>query len=192
MLIRYPQNLEYLIALSPHNKKTFTAINHSTLALSLDDYTYTRNPGAVLLNVDSPSEVDDHLHNLRSSHPDRPARNRWWDKPLTLIVESNSRAGAIGEHSPCDALIPSIVAEYAVVQGIDDDAFDGSLGNNFEVSSSDTAQNGWRRLDWVTDKHIEKEVAEAVQRAKVLVDDSDDSVLWFTEYGAQWIKDIGK
>ena len=30
------------------------------------------------------------------------------DKALTLIVDPSTRAGAMGEHSPCDVLVPSV------------------------------------------------------------------------------------
>lgn len=187
--------MQYLLSLSPKNNSTWTAINHSIIALSLDAYTYVRpshTPHSVspLLQPDTPEEVDDHRHNLRSSHPDHPARNRWWDKPLNLIVESNSRAGAIGEHSPCDALVPSIVTEYAVVQSIDDEVFGGPI--DLEKSLEGITTEGWRRLDWVTDDHIERECVEAGKRAKILADDSDDSALWFNAYGAEWIKNVGE
>ncbi|TCD69360.1 hypothetical protein EIP91_007916 [Steccherinum ochraceum] len=192
---RWAQNLQHLLSLSPVNRSSWTSINHSVVALSLDHYTYVRPSAArtrtsPLLSPDSPEEVDDHLHNLRSSHPNRPGRNRWWDKPLNLIVESNTRAGAIGEHSHVDALVPSIVAEYAVVQTIDDDAFGGPL----DPSSSQIphSMDGWRQLNWVTDERIERECVEAEKRAKALVDDSDDSVLWFHAYGSAWIKNIAR
>ena len=173
-------------------------MNHSIFTLSLDAYTYVRSshpsePTAPLLEPDSPEEIDDHLHNLRSSHPDHPARNRWWDKPLNIIVESNTRAGAIGEHSPCDALVPSIVTEYAVVQAIDDDAFGGPIElGGVGLSSGNTSRVGWRRLDWISDAYIDEECLAAEKRAKILVDDSDDSVLWFNAYGAAWIKEVGQ
>lgn len=101
-------------------------------------------------------------------------------------MESNTRAGALGEHSPCDALVPSIVSEYAVVEGVDHSLFSGALG------SVQPSLTGWKRLDWVTDEIIERECVEAGERARVIVMDSDDGVLWFNEYGADWIKQNAK
>ncbi|KAI0091303.1 acyltransferase ChoActase/COT/CPT [Irpex rosettiformis] len=186
---RWAENLEHLLSLSPSNYATLEAINHSIIGLSLDHYTYTlgasSHTGASIL-VDSPQEVDAHLHNLRSSHPRHPGRNRWYDKPFTFIVESNSRAGAIGEHSPVDALVPSILADYAVVQGIEEDSF-GPLNASIEAADPTTCV-GWQRLDWTVDDHIRQECIAAEERARVIVEDSDDSVLWFDHYGADWIK----
>ncbi|KAH8099965.1 acyltransferase ChoActase/COT/CPT [Cristinia sonorae] len=195
---QWASNLDYLLHLSLRNRKTLSSINHSLIALSLDPYTYVRPSHSAtseypLLQPDAPDEVDDHLHNLRSSHPERPARNRWWDKPFNLIVESNARAGAIGEHSPCDALVPSIVAEYAVVQGIDDTMFGGPIDlTEPHFSSSNVDMASWRRLDWDTDAYIEAQCIEAEKRIKCLVNNSDDGAMWFNAYGTSWIKEFAR
>ena len=81
--------------------------------------------------------------------------------------------------------MPSILAEYAVVQEIDEDSF-GPLHNELRVLEY-AATTGWRRLDWIVDDHIRQECVAAEERAKVVAEDSDDSVLWFNEYGAEWI-----
>ena len=137
--------------------------------------------------IDSSTEIDSHLHNLRSS---LNARNRWFDKAYTLIVETNTRAGAMGEHSPCDALVPSIVADYAVVQSIVPEAFSQLEPAPFFVDR-DLDAGGWERVDWVTDARIEAECIAAESRANSLIADSDDSVLWFSDYGVEWITSIG-
>jgi carnitine O-acetyltransferase len=149
----------------------------------LDAYTYVLPPGNIVPPSDSPQEVDAHVHNIRSS---AHAHNRWFDKSFTLIVESNTRAGVIGEHSPCDALVPSIVGEYAIAQGIDWDA-EPLPPLRGEVDLSE----GWERLDWVTDDLIKRECVKSETRASALIEDSDDSILWFTDYGADWIKSVG-
>lgn len=64
----------------------------------------------------SQSTLDSHLHAIRSTPTN--VCNRFFDKPFTLIVDPSTRAGAMGEHSPCDALVPSIVAEYGIVIGV--------------------------------------------------------------------------
>ncbi|KAI9440018.1 hypothetical protein H4582DRAFT_2075371 [Lactarius indigo] len=55
----------------------------------------------------------------------------------------------------------------------------------------DLGTGGWERLDWVTDARIEAECTAAESRAKSLIADSDDSVLWFSDYGVEWITSIG-
>lgn len=96
----------------------------------------------------------------------------------------------MGEHSPCDALVPSIVADYAVTQSIVPEAFSLPEPPSF-LSNGDLDVTGWERLDWVTDGRIEAECIAAESHANGLIADSDDSVLWFSDYGVHWIKSIG-
>ncbi len=96
----------------------------------------------------------------------------------------------MGEHSPVDALVPSIAADYAVSQSIVPEAFTLPEPPLF-FSDRDLAVTGWERLDWVTDERIKAECIAAESRAKDLITDSDDSVLWFSDYGADWIKSMG-
>jgi len=95
----------------------------------------------------------------------------------------------MGEHSPCDALVPSIVADYAVNQSIVPEMFSQPEPPSFS-SNRDSGVTGWERLDWITDARIEAECIAAESRAQALIADSDDSVLWFSDYGADWIKSV--
>jgi len=156
------------------------------MALSLDHVTHTHPPSP--RKPYDPQSVtqqtlDSHLHTIRA-HLFNFA-NRFYDKPFTLIVDPSARAGATGEHSPCDALVPSIVSEYAIVDGVDEAAFSQS-----DIDESSTTE--WERLDWVADDHLRRECAGASTRALNLIKDSDDSVLWFEGYGTDWIKGVGK
>jgi hypothetical protein len=191
LLCFHLQNLSHLTKLSPANAATITAVQQAILAVSLDDWTYphppSTSPSTPAPTTPSITEIDAHLHNTRSSYR---ARNRWFDKPFTLIVESNARAGVTGEHSPVDALVPSIVAEYALVQAVDGDAFPSAVPPPLRDAVVEGVQ-GWRMLEWVTDEKIENECATAEERAAKVIDDSDDSVLWFEEYGSEWVKDVG-
>jgi hypothetical protein len=92
----------------------------------------------------------------------------------------------MGEHSPVDALVPSIVCEYGVVEGVDAGMFPVA-----GVGAEELGEEGWERLEWVVDDKIEKECQRAEVDARALIADSDDSGLWFTDYGADWIKDVG-
>ncbi|KAF7970073.1 hypothetical protein HWV62_25048 [Athelia sp. TMB] len=181
----WAENYKHLQSLSRTNVQTLEAINQSLLALSLDNYTHTTPSSSSSSRTSSssslavPADLDAHLHQIRSPSN---AHNRWYDKPLTLIVESNARAGAMGEHSPCDALVPSIVCEYAVVGGIGD----------AQDADASAASGGWERLGWVTDERIQRECARVESEARLRIADSDDSGLWFSEYGGDWIKDVAK
>ena len=112
-------------------------------------------------------------------------RNRFMDKPFSFIVDPLTRAGATGEHSPVDALVPSIVTEYAIAQSVSDGSY---ISSPEAVSSESPTPDGWRGLEWVTDGQIEREFREAEERAKAIIADSDDNVFHFSVYGADWIK----
>lgn len=111
------------------------------------------------------------------------------DKPFSFIVDPLTRAGATGEHSPVDALVPSIVAEYAIVQGVSDDSY---VTSPEAMAGHPPVPNGWRGLEWVTDDRIERGFKEAEEGAKAIIADSDDNVFHFSAYGADWIKAQGQ
>lgn len=207
--IGHLQNLQYLLSLSAKNQQTHQAILHSLMGLSLENATYTIPPSpspfprkSALASPKSSSlappqtTLDAHLHTIRSTQHN--VSNRFFDKPFTLIVDPSTRAGATGEHSPCDALVPSIVAEWGVVGGVETSAFeevtDSNTNGNNTVIVNNTNYNGegWERLEWVVDDKIRKECVEAEERARRIVEDSDDSVLWFEGYGTDWIKHVGE
>jgi Choline/Carnitine o-acyltransferase len=151
------------------------------MGLSLDHTTYTlRPPSASQLSSNDLKQqnLDAHLHTIRSNCLN--FANRFFDKPFTLIVDPSTRAGATGEHSSCDALVPSIVADYGIVEGVDSAAFEES-----------SISGGWERLEWMTDDKIQKECDAAQARALSIIHNSDDSVLWFEGYGTDWIKGVG-
>jgi len=131
-------------------------------------------------------EIKEHLHLVRSSWD---GKNRFMDKPFSYIVDPLTRAGATGEHSPVDALVPSIVTEYAIVQGVLDDSY---VLSPEAVSGESPTPNGWRSLEWVTDDRIEREIRGAEEKAKAIIADSDDNVFYFSVYGADWIKVHGQ
>lgn len=130
-------------------------------------------------------EIKEHLHLVRSSWN---GKNRFMDKPLSFIVDPLTRAGAMGEHSPVDALVPSIVTEYAIVKGVSHDSY---VSSPEMASGEPSTPDGWRSLEWVTDDRMEREFTVAEGRAKAIITDSDDSVFHFDAYGADWIKTRG-
>jgi hypothetical protein len=139
-----------------------------------------------------PQSLDGHLQVTHSGHN---ARDRWFDKPFTLSVAPSAQVGVMGEHSPCDALVPSIVAEYATVKPLGDVSLNQPLPSAKEYFSVGIASENtehWKRLNWVTDGHVETECAMAEERAKAVITNSDTGALWFGEYGADWIKSYGQ
>ncbi|TFK21193.1 acyltransferase ChoActase/COT/CPT [Coprinopsis marcescibilis] len=192
---KWAANLKHLFSVSPVNRKSHQAMLNTVMGLSLDHTTYViPSPASNLFpqskvhhRTAEQNALDSHLHTIRGTPLN--VSNRFFDKAFTLIVDPSTRAGASGEHSPCDALVPSIVAEYGIVQGIEIDEFAKPIA---PASASSSTEPAWERLDWVADDKIAKECISARARADRIMDDSDDSVLWFNEYGTDWIKAVAK
>ncbi|KAJ2925938.1 hypothetical protein H1R20_g11160, partial [Candolleomyces eurysporus] len=193
---KWASNLDYLLALHPSNRKSHQAMLNSIMALSLDHSTFSITPPhasrplpphMVHHRGEAQSALDSHLHMARGNELN--ISNRFYDKPCTLIVDPSTRAGASGEHSPCDALVPSIVAEYSIVHSVELSEFTDEKA--IHPQGVDASEPPWERLNWVADEHIQKECTAARERALKIVKDSDDSVLWFDDYGTDWIKTIG-
>jgi Choline/Carnitine o-acyltransferase len=157
------------------------------MALSLDHTTYIIPPISLSSHkhtrTTTQNALDSHVHAIRGTNQN--ISNRFFDKPFTIIVDPSTRAGASGEHSPVDALVPSIVAEYGIVQGVDTEAFE------FRGTGNEVDGKGWERLDWVADEKMWKECQAATERANAIVNNSDDSVLWFDKFGSNWINSFG-
>ncbi|KAK0469707.1 acyltransferase ChoActase/COT/CPT [Desarmillaria tabescens] len=177
----WSSNLQYLLALSESNKVVHTTLSNSLMVLSLDDEIHKDPPSPT--SSTKQYSFDSHLHTIRSTTGN--VGNRWFDKAFTLIVDPAARSGTMGEHSPCDALVPSIIAEYGIIQGIDESHFEND-------ASLPSRGQRWDRLDWVTDDFIKKECVMAKERANKIIENSDDSVFWFSDYGADWIKGVAK
>nr|XP_019043447.1 carnitine acetyltransferase [Kwoniella bestiolae CBS 10118]OCF22377.1 carnitine acetyltransferase [Kwoniella bestiolae CBS 10118] len=175
----WTKNREHLLLLSLNNRQTFNSISSSLIVLSLDPYTLPSIPSDDPLKLPS---VDASVRNTASGIDG--ARNRWFDKAVSVMVETNGRAGIMGEHSPVDALIPSIVGEYVLASPVDQ--------SQFTFGSGSSSAQGWKKLDWVVDEEIHKEIEGCKERNQKLIDDSDASQLWWNEYGAEWIKSVAK
>lgn len=178
--------------MSDENRDTFSTIESALFTISLDPYTIPPSTAeGHTSDAHKQPVLDAHVRNTSSGVN---GLNRWFDKSLTVSVESNARAGMNGEHSPCDALIPSIIVDYVVAEPIDVSAFAESpakLGGVEYVGASEGGE-GWRHLDWKIDSTIEEEIRQAEGRAKAIVEDSDVSQLWFSEYAAEWMKKSGE
>lgn len=180
---------EHLIVSSPTNAVSLRSIEDSLFTVSLDSSNLglpTEHPAPP--HSASPRSVDAHARN--TSGAGRSGHNRWYDKALTLSVEPNGRAGIMGEHSPCDALIPSIVADYAAAEPCPAPGtpFPPTAGRN---EAGDSVPS-WKKLFWHVDEQTKASIASAKVKARAIAANSDIRTLWFDEYGAEWMKKIGK
>lgn len=169
----WTKNREDLLALSPVNRESLRSISDSLIVLSLDTYTLPSVASSDPLRLPT---IDAQLRNVGTGI--HGGRNRWYDKPITIPIETNGRSGISGEHSPVDALIPLLICDYVISQPVGESASSNQVG----------AGHKWKRLEWVVDEAILAEIDESERRGKALIEDSDLSALWWGEFGAEWIK----
>ncbi|WFD30810.1 carnitine O-acetyltransferase [Malassezia sp. CBS 17886] len=180
---------EHLLSVAPQNRAAVDSIQSSLLVLSLDSCVLglpenhpPASPGC------EPTWAD--VAAINVSGAGRRAHNRWFDKAISLVVEPNGRAGILGEHSPADALIPSILGEYLLEEPAPapDASFPQHLSN---VSAAATAP-AWKRLEWAADDATRASIATAEKNAAEVIRDSDIGILWFNGYGTDWIKKVAR
>jgi len=173
---------EHLLSLSPTNRASVTQIEDSLFVLSLDPYTLKSRQFKTSYSDPSKPSTDLDAHILNASTAGGSGKNRWWDKAVGIHVESNGRASMVGEHSPCDALIPSIVADYALAEDLDPKG-ESQRGKGGEFKGP---------YEWVVDDKIKEAAEKAEKTVQEIAKDSEGRMLWFDEYGAGWIKNVGE
>lgn len=160
---------EHLLSLdSTVNRKSLSKIEDALFALCLDDCT---RPGGL------PGHI-------RTASSNQDGSNRWFDKSLSFIVENNSRGSVLGEHSPCDALVPAIITDFVLAEGVGS----GLCDPNVKSASHDPERQAWKKLEWVTDQKISKYILEASSTVEAISKDSDGYLLLFDQYGTEYIK----
>ncbi|KAF9243394.1 acyltransferase ChoActase/COT/CPT [Melanogaster broomeanus] len=217
----WTKNYDNLVSLSPRNAHSFEAIHQSLLVLSLDHWSAPSVPAdghaeklPLTFELDWCTSTPTPVHRSPSSSPPMPcdllshqsavrsspsAVNRFFDKPLSLIVERTTRAGAMGEHSPVDALVPSVACEWAVAKASGASVRGGLAGVPFERDPDEEGKGGladveagigarWSRLDIITSPSIQDAVENAKQRADALIANSDHEVFYFEEWGGEEVK----
>lgn len=183
---------EHLLSVSPRNRQTINSIEDSLFSLCLDSSVLPLpHDHPEVAHPCTPASVDAHARN--GSGAGRAGTNRWFDKAVSIIVEPNGRASLMGEHSPCDALIPSIVAEYALAEPApppSEPLPSGSLPAVSTVASSSTPL--YQKLEWDVDRETEKDIKAAFAVARGISTESDIGELWFDDFGTTWIKKVAK
>lgn len=170
---------EHLLSLGEQNKSTIKAIEDCLFVVSLDAHTLKSTSYASSSTTRDSPDLEAHI--LNASVGAGNGRNRWWDKGISISVESNGRGGMLGEHSPVDALIPSIVCDYVLAEH-----------TNGAPLAQPTSATPVERLDWTLDDQARQNIAAAEKTIEALAADSEGRMLWFDEYAVDWIKAHGK
>ncbi|KIJ52558.1 hypothetical protein M422DRAFT_156186 [Sphaerobolus stellatus SS14] len=188
----------HLLELSPQNASNLKTIESAIMVLSLDDYTHPPSSASKSSPIKD-VQLDAHLLNCSSG---MHGHNRWFDKCVSYMIESNGRSGGMGEHSPCDGLVVGHLLFESLGENINPDAFSSTPSSPSPRTSSSSAPINSstmpestlfvQRLDWVADKQIKAWCVTAENTAKAISEDSDASMLVFREFGREWIKDVAK
>ncbi|KAJ1826421.1 hypothetical protein LPJ56_002185 [Coemansia sp. RSA 2599] len=160
----------------PANKATLISIQESLFAVSLDT-TFSDPPGSINANQ----------QNMKC-HGTRPGHNRWYDKCASFIFNRNGGAGYLGEHSPCDALIPAYMIEYVSRLVATE-----HIKPNEVSKHTRNYQAQLKRLRFVdVDSTVRSLINEAEKEVEQTVRDSISRQVRFDNYGSNWIKRVAK
>ncbi|KAF9429658.1 Carnitine O-acetyltransferase mitochondrial [Podila epigama] len=151
-----------LLGLSPLNHASLAAIDNSLFVICLDDYSSDR-------------DIDKSHHNIFHAYN---AHNRWFDKSMQFIFESNGRAGINGEHTPADAVIPGRILDEVAKNE-----------KNAEPKHPSHARlQPIEHIKFVVNDEIEHTIKTAEVNAKKMIDNVDSVLIHFNEYGSNWLK----
>ncbi|KAJ2003289.1 hypothetical protein GGI04_003021 [Coemansia thaxteri] len=160
----------------PLNLVTLEATQNSLFVVSLDT-TFSDPPGS----------VDAHQRNT-TCHGTRPGHNRWYDKCVSYVFDRNGAAGYLGEHSPCDALIPAYMIEH-VAKNVATELI-SSESRNVSTPSPNVCV---RRLRFTNvDDSVLQLITEAEKEIEQAAKASDSRQIRFEGYGSDWIKRAAK
>jgi hypothetical protein len=111
-------------------------------------------------------------------------RNRWYDKPFTLIIHENGRGGINGEHTWADALVVVRAFDYCIRY----------VNENFKAKFADrsklvpTKNVRPQRLKWVLDHTAHTAIEVASAAVGKLIHASDIATLQFHHFGSSFLK----
>ncbi|KAI8147009.1 acyltransferase ChoActase/COT/CPT [Fennellomyces sp. T-0311] len=161
----------HLLALDPKNLETANIIESSLFAIALDDYSHGADSSLWTRTA--------FLGNLSLGN----GHNRWCDKSITFVIESNGKSFLAGEHSPCDALLVSYLWDHLL---------DVPCSPPINSQVIKPIAGNVEHLQWKTDDFIARCLADAQVSADATAAFSDSCTLVFDTYGTDWVKKFGK
>ncbi|RKO95709.1 CoA-dependent acyltransferase, partial [Caulochytrium protostelioides] len=117
------------------------------------------------------------------------AQNRWFDTCLQFIVANSGRAGLNGEHTPCDAMIPSRLFHHIVEQEHATDPLVSARHDGYPLLPRLEAP---QPLTFRTDAAIDALIADAQREADRAIAGVEVAMLETHVYGARYMKEVAK
>ncbi|KAF0688250.1 Aste57867_20120 [Aphanomyces stellatus] len=155
----------YLVQLDPCNKESLEIIEKALFLVALDET--------------SPANSEEVARNCLLGD----GRNRWYDKPVVLVVHENARTGINGQHMWADALV--VVRIFAYCAKYVNDNFKQNFSQKTVVG---TPTHKPRRLRWKIDNNALTAIECASAAVSKLIQASDLSTLLFQHYGHAFLK----
>ncbi|KAF9366843.1 Carnitine O-acetyltransferase mitochondrial [Mortierella sp. NVP85] len=153
-----------LLTLSTQNHASLSSIDNALFVICLDDYS-------------SDKDIDISHHNIFHAGD---AHNRWFDKSMQFIFESNGRAGINGEHTPADAVIPGRILDEVAKNE-----------KNAEPKNVSNIQlQPIEHVKFVVTDEIKETIKKAEVNAKKMIDNVDSCLIHFNDYGSNWLKSV--
>ncbi|GMF29263.1 unnamed protein product [Phytophthora lilii] len=170
-ILKFRKNLlecarEHILSLDDINKQSFDLIERALFCVALDE--------------SSASTYDEIARNCLLGD----GRNRWYDKPFTLIIHENARGGLNGQHAWADALVVVRLFDYCIRYV--NENFKAKFANRAELKP--TLNIKPKRLDWVLDNAAYTAIECASAAVGKLIHNSDIATMQFNHYGTAFLK----
>ncbi|RLN32746.1 hypothetical protein BBJ28_00001957 [Nothophytophthora sp. Chile5] len=157
---------DHIMSLDDLNKESFDLIERALFCIALDE--------------SSASTYDEIARNCLLGD----GRNRWFDKPFTLIIHENARGGLNGQHAWADALVVVRLFDYCIKY----------VNENFKAKFADRANLKPtfnfkpKRLEWVLDNSAYTAIECASAAVGKMIHNSDVATMQFNHYGTAFLK----
>ncbi|KAE8896919.1 Carnitine [Phytophthora fragariae] len=157
---------DHISSLDDINKQSFDLIERALFCVALDE--------------SSASTYDEIARNCLLGD----GRNRWYDKPFTLIIHENARGGLNGQHAWADALVVVRLFDYCIKYV--NENFKAKFANRADLKP--TLNMKPKRLDWVLDNAAYTAIECASAAVGKLIHNSDIATMQFNHYGTAFLK----
>ncbi|CAI5743269.1 unnamed protein product [Peronospora destructor] len=157
---------DHIVSLDDINKQSLDLIERALFCVALDE--------------SSASTYDEIARNCLLGD----GRNRWYDKPFTLIIHENGRGGVNGQHAWADALVVVRLFDYCIKYV--NENFKAKFANRAELKP--TLDIKPKRLDWVLDNAAYTAIECASAAVGKLIHNSDIATIQFNHYGSAFLK----
>ncbi|DBA00919.1 TPA: hypothetical protein N0F65_006119 [Lagenidium giganteum] len=163
---RWAKARNHIMELDEVNKKSFDMVERALFCIALDE--------------SSAATYDDIARNCLLGD----GRNRWYDKPFTLVIHENGRGGLNGQHAWADAIVVVRLFDYCIKY----------VNENFKTKFADrsklvpTTSIRPQRLKWVLDNPALTAIEVASAAVSKLIHASDLTTLQFHHYGNSFLK----